>query len=74
MPNQPSVFDEDTGAYAHGAAIPNLTIAAGSADNALADVGSAFNQATLNNNFADIGTKLNLILAALRSRGIIAKD
>lgn len=52
-------------------AVANLTGITGTADNALTDVGAAFNQATLNNNFADVATKLNALLTALRAAGVI---
>lgn len=55
------------------AAIVNLTDSTtGTANDTLTDVGGAFVQATLNNNFADIAAKINGILAALRGAGIIA--
>ena len=54
-------------------AIPSLTDSTGgTANDTLTDVGAAFSQATLNNNFADVAAKLNAILAALRGAGIIA--
>lgn len=59
--------------YAGSAAIPNLTIAAGTADNVVVDVGAAFSQATLNNNFADVAAKLNAVLAALREASIVVE-
>lgn len=37
----------------------------GTADNTLADVGAAFSQATLNNNFADLAAKVNYLLRRL---------
>ncbi len=49
----------------------DLVEAFGTADGTLADVGAAFNQATLNNNFQDVATKINAILAKLRTAGII---
>jgi multidrug resistance efflux pump len=53
-------------------AIVNLTDSTtGTADNTVADVGGAFSQATLNNNFADIIAKVNGILTAIRNAGII---
>lgn len=72
------VIDLKTGAklLANGtqaSAIVNLTDSTtGTANDTLADVGAAFSQATLNNNFADIAAKVNGILAALRGVGIIA--
>jgi len=53
------------------AAIADLTAASGTADDTVADVGASFNQTTLNNNFKDLATKNNAILAALRNAGII---
>jgi hypothetical protein len=38
----------------------------GTADGTIADVGAAFNQATLNNNFADLAAKINAILKTLK--------
>lgn len=43
----------------------------GVADGTLVDVGAAFDQATLNNNFAELAAKVNAILSALRSANII---
>ncbi len=54
------------------AAIVDLVSSAGSADDTIADVGGAFNQTTLNNNFADLGAKFNALLAACRGAGIVA--
>ena len=54
------------------AAVADLTAASGTSDGTVADVGAAFSQSTLNNNFQDVATKVNLILARLRSAGIIA--
>lgn len=55
------------------AAINNLTDSTtGTANDTVTDVSGAFVQATLNNNFADLTAKINLILAALRGAGIIA--
>jgi len=51
--------------------ITNLTAAFGTADDTVADVGAAFSQATLNNNFQDLTTKVNAILAALRTAGLL---
>lgn len=54
------------------ASIASLTAASGTADNTVADVGAAFSQATLNNNFADLAAKVNAILVELRKAGIIS--
>lgn len=43
-----------------------LTAASGTGDNTVADVGSSFSQTTLNNNFQDIASKINEIIAYLK--------
>jgi hypothetical protein len=53
------------------AAVTSLTMTVGTADNTIADVGASFNQTTLNNNFRDVGEKLNAILVELRKAGVI---
>ncbi len=54
------------------AAIVSLTDSTtGTANNTVTDVGAAFTQATLNDNFADLTAKVNAILAALRGAGLI---
>ena len=52
------------------AGINSLTAATGTASDTIADVGGAFNQATLNNNFKSQADKINAILAALDAAGI----
>lgn len=42
----------------------------GTASNTIADVGAAFTQATLNNNFKSLATKLNEVLAALEASSV----
>ncbi len=44
----------------------------GTGDNTVVDVGAAFNQATLNNNFADLIAKINALIAAVKGAGITA--
>lgn len=44
----------------------------GTADGTLADVGAAFDQATINNNFAEVAAKINGILTALKDSGLMA--
>lgn len=44
----------------------------GTADNTVNDVGAAFNQATLNNNFADLIAKVNGLRTRLRTLGLMA--
>lgn len=55
-------------------ACADLTHTVGTADGTVDDVGEAFNQTTLNNNFKECTTKINAILAALRGAGIIASS
>lgn len=64
-------LDPSKNSFAQGAAIASLTAATGTADDTVADVGASFAQATLNNNFKDLATKINSILVALRDAGII---
>lgn len=56
--------------YAKTAAITALTAASGTANNTVTDVGAAFDQATLNDNFKDLASKVNEILVVLAARGI----
>ena len=49
-----------------------LTSGAGTVAGGTVDVGSAFTQATLNNNFATLTGKINAILTALQSAGLSA--
>jgi uncharacterized tellurite resistance protein B-like protein len=70
----PVTYDEDKGAQAMSAAVADLVVSVGTADGTVADVGAAFNQTTLNNNFRDVSDKLNAVLAALRNANIIAAD
>ena len=51
--------------------IASLTAATGTASNTVADVGGAFTQATLNNNFKSLADKQNAVIVALRNAGII---
>ncbi len=53
------------------AAVADLTAGSGTSDGTVADVGASFNQTTLNNNFQDVATKVNLILARLRTAGLL---
>jgi len=64
--------------YAYGkksqvqqAAITALTDnTGGTADNTLASVEASYTQATIRNNFADLGAKVNSIISALKAAGI----
>lgn len=44
----------------------------GTADGTVADVGAAFSQATLNNNFAEVTTQLNLLRTRLIAAGLLS--
>lgn len=52
-------------------AIADLVHAVGTADGTVADVGVAFNQGTLNDNFKELSTRVNQILAHLRTHGTL---
>jgi len=43
----------------------------GTADDTLADPGASYTAATMRNDLADLAAKINSILAALRSAGIV---
>jgi hypothetical protein len=64
-------LDPADSTWARSGAIPNLGVSVGTADGTVADVGAAFNQATLNNNFRDLADKLNAVLQALRDANVI---
>ena len=46
----------------HGGSITELTAATGTPSDTIADVGGAFNQTTLNNNFKSLADKVNALL------------
>lgn len=55
------------------AAITNITDSTGgTTDGTLAAAGAVYDQAVINNNFADVAAKLNAILTALRNANIIS--
>ncbi len=53
-------------------AVASLSSGAGTASSTIADVGSAFSQATLNNNFASLAATVNALTAALKRHGLMA--
>lgn len=59
--------------YTATGAVANLTATAGTADSTVADVGGAYSQTVLNDNFRDVAAKINAILAALRDAEIISE-
>lgn len=66
------VVRQATGATTPAAAVTSLTGAFGTPGDAIADVGGAFAQATLNNNFRALEDKVNTILVRLRALGLIS--
>lgn len=66
--------NEQAGRYQLGAAVSpapqTLTAATGTASTTIADVGGAFAQATLNNNFKSLADQVNLITAVLKEAGL----
>lgn len=70
----PQTWDEDDMMWTPAAAIPNLTDAFGTADGTIVDVTATPTQGTINDNFQDVTTKINAILAALRAANLIAED
>jgi hypothetical protein len=64
-------LDPADSTWARAAAIPSLSHAVGTADGTVADVGGAFSQGTLNDNFKELSAKVNAILQALRDANII---
>jgi len=75
MPTPNPSLDEDDLTYKPGgAAITALTVSVGTADGTVADVGGAFNQTTLNNNFRDLADTINNIRTALINANIIQQD
>jgi hypothetical protein len=65
-------FDATKNQWVRAAAIADLTHTVGTADGTVDDVGAAFNQTTLNNNFKELTAKVNGILAALRTAGTVS--
>ena len=66
-------IDPTDNRYTESALVADLSATAGTANDAVVDVGAAFNQATLNDNFRDVTAKINAILAALRKSSIISE-
>jgi hypothetical protein len=53
-------------------ALTPLTSSSGVASNTLADVGTAFSQSVLNNNFASLASQVDALIAALKRHGLMA--
>ncbi len=53
-------------------AVTALSMSVGTADGTVADVGAAFNQTTLNNNFRDVGERVNAMRTALVNLGLFS--
>lgn len=69
MPS-PSSMNPSTFAWSYGTITP-LTAATGVTGNTVADVGAAFSQTTLNNNFKVLADKVNAIIVVLQSNGTL---
>lgn len=69
MPS-PSSMNPNTFAWSYGTVAP-ITGQTGVAGNAISDVGGAFSQTTLNNNFRVLADKVNAIIAILQSNGTL---
>ncbi len=67
-------YDEDENRWTRMAAVTSLTHAVGTADGTVADVGSSFNQGTLNDNFKELSSKVNAIITALKDGNLMAAD
>lgn len=65
-------FDASKNKAVVAAANADTTITVGTPAAALVDVGATFDQTTLNNNFATVGTELNQVKSALRAAGILS--
>jgi hypothetical protein len=66
----PTGINPSTFAWSYGTVAP-ITGQTGVAGNVIADVGGAFVQATLNNNFRVLADKVNAIIAILQSNGTL---
>ena len=66
MANSPGVYDEDERAYVHGAAVADASTAHA--------LNATFSDTEVEGALNALGTKLNAVLAALRSANIIAED
>lgn len=66
----PTSINPTTFAWSYGS-ITALTAANGVTGNTVADVGAAFSQTTLNNNFKVLADKVNAIIAVLQSNGTL---
>lgn len=67
----PNTWIEEYFKFLQRSSIVDLTHAFGTADGTLVDVTGTHSQTILNDNFKELSTKVNLILAALRNVGII---
>lgn len=65
-------FDTTKNKHAVAAAVADITTATGTPAAGTVDVTASHSQSELNNNFATQNAKINAILAALRSAGILS--
>jgi len=69
----PATFDPTKNQWTKAAAIASLTDnSGGTADDTVQAIGASYSQAEVRNNLADLTAKVNAILTALRSAGIMA--
>lgn len=66
MANSPGTYDEDERAYVHGPAVADASVAHA--------LNATFSDTEVEAALNALGTKLNVVLAALRSANIIAED
>lgn len=66
MASSPGAYDEDDRAFVHGAAVANASVAHA--------LNATFSDTEVEAALNALGTKLNAVLAALRSANIIAED
>lgn len=66
---EPNVFGADF-SWSYGTVTP-LTVSVGTGSNTIADVGAAFSQTTLNNNFRSLANKVNELIVILQNNGTI---
>lgn len=69
----PLATTTSAGVVKEAADVVNLaSVGPGTPAGTIVDVGAAFSQATLNNNFASVATTLNAVMTALKNAGLMA--
>lgn len=67
----PSTINPGNFAWSYGSIAP-LTAATGETGDTVADVGAAFSQETINDNFKALADKVNAIIAVLQANGTLS--